>query len=121
MPDPNVLNGYEWRKAVDGNLDILQWRYRDSEKIKFETTFTTYRYDINTLIQHFNRLDFQHECILTEWGCNGLSDKGNRFIGLAGRSKKGIPLEELREKVLMRNEKLWSDNEMYKKSNLYKS
>lgn len=116
MPDPNILDGYEWRKVVDGNLDVLKWRYRDSDQIRFETSFTTYRYDIDTLIQHFERLDLQHEHILTEWGCNGLSNNGNRFIGLVGRSKDDMHVKELRERVLKRNEKLWSDNELYQEA-----
>ena len=116
LSDPSILDGYQWKKDVQGNLDILQWRYNDSGETEFETKFTTYRYDIDTLLKHFNQLDLNHERILTEWGCNGLTNKGKRFIGLVSHPNKDIPdipVQEIRARVLKRNERLCSDNELY--------
>ncbi|MBC6481690.1 MAG: class I SAM-dependent methyltransferase [Hormoscilla sp. GM7CHS1pb] len=114
LPDPSVLDGYQWKKSLKGNIDILQWRYENSEEIQFEVQFTTYRYDIDRLIEHLSQLDMSHEQMLTEWGVNGLGNKGKRFIGFACYpGKKYSPKRELIENVKKRNERLWSDFDLY--------
>lgn len=116
VSDPSVLEGYQWKKHIDGDIDILQWRYKDSEKVKFDTKFTTYLYEINKLIEHFQQLNLRHEQILTEWGCNGLSNEGTRFIGLVSYPNKDQNLklkQKLMEKISKRNERLWSDHDLY--------
>jgi len=114
LPESIVIDGYQWKKSIEGKKDILQWRYNDSGKTLFQVNYTTYRYDIDQLIEHLSQLDMRHECILTEWGVNGLSNKGKRFIGLASYpDNKYSPKHELLEKVINRNERLWSDQELY--------
>ncbi len=55
-----------------------------------------------------------HEHLLFEWGVNGLSNQGKRFIGLASFPDKKYSLKDkLVEKVIKRNERLWSDNDLY--------
>lgn len=114
LPESIVIDGYQWKKSIEGEKDILLWRYNDSEKTHFEVKFTTYRYDIDKLIQHLSELDLNHELILTEWGVNGLSNKGKRFIGLASYpDNKYSPKHDLLERVIKRNERLWSDQDLY--------
>ncbi|NEO62290.1 MAG: class I SAM-dependent methyltransferase [Moorea sp. SIO4G2] len=114
LPESIVIDGYQWKKSIEGDKDILLWRYNDSEKTHFEVKFTTYRYDIDNLIQHLSELDLNHELILTEWGVNGLSNKGKRFIGLASYpDNKYSPKHDLLERVIKRNERLWSDQDLY--------
>lgn len=114
LPESIVIDGYQWKKSIEGDKDILLWRYNDSEKTHFEVKFTTYRYDIDNLIQHLSELDMNHELILTEWGVNGLSNKGKRFIGLASYpDNKYSPKHDLLERVIKRNERLWSDQDLY--------
>ncbi len=114
VAEPEILQGYQWRKTLDGATDILEWRYQDTQqKTLFEVKFTTYRYDIEALTQHLEELGLYHELMLTEWGVNGLSDKGKRFIGIAGFPGNGrSPRERLLEKVKRRGEKLWSNHEI---------
>lgn len=117
MPDPSVLDGYQWKKTIHGDLDILEWRYLDAEQVLFESKFTTYRYDIETLLQHLDRLNLRHELILTEWGINGLDQQGKRFIGSASHPEnQGSPKMALIERVKQRHERLWSNHEIYTKS-----
>ncbi|NEQ86517.1 MAG: class I SAM-dependent methyltransferase [Moorea sp. SIO2I5] len=114
LPESIVIDGYQWKKSIEGEKDILLWRYNDSEKTHFEVKFTTYRYDIDKLIQNLSELDLNHELILTEWGVNGLSNKGKRFIGLASYpDNKYSPKHDLLERVIKRNERLWSDQDLY--------
>ena len=114
IPESIVLEGYQWKKSIEDEQDILQWRYNDSEKTQFEVEFTTYRYDIARLIEHITQLNLSHEHILTEWGINGLSNKGKRFIGLVSYpGNKYSPKHDLLEKVIKRNERLWSDHDLY--------
>ncbi|NET60305.1 MAG: class I SAM-dependent methyltransferase [Symploca sp. SIO2E6] len=118
VPPSVALDGYQWKKSIEGQKDILQWRYNDAEKTHFEMKFTTYRYDIEQLIEHLGQLELSHERILTEWGCNGLSNQGKRFIGLASyRDNKYSLKQELLEKVSKRNERLWSDHDLYLEDN----
>jgi len=70
LPEFISLDGYQWKKTIEDGKDILQWRYADSRKTHFEVNFTTYQYDIDTLINHLNQLDLSHELLLTEWGCH---------------------------------------------------
>ncbi|MGD1872717.1 MAG: class I SAM-dependent DNA methyltransferase [Mastigocoleus sp.] len=114
VPKSIVLDGYQWKKSIEGKKDILQWRYNDSGKTLFELNFTTYRYDIEELIKHLSQIGLSHEHILTEWGVNGLSNKGKRFIGLASYPDNKCRLKlNLLEKVKKRNERLWSDHDLY--------
>lgn len=114
MPDENVLDGYQWKKTIEGDIDILQWRYNNSEETEFETKFTTYRYDIEHLVEHIQKLDLRYEQLLTEWGVNGLGKKGKRFIGLISHSGNEKSLKaEFIQKVVERNERLWSDWDFY--------
>lgn len=120
LSDSSVLENYQWKKSIeantDSNIDVLQWRYHDSEEVQFEVKFTTYRYDIEQLIEHLSQLDLSHERILTEWGVNGLSNEGTRFIGLVSHpGKKYSPKREFIDKVIKRNERLWSDHDLYQK------
>lgn len=119
LPGSVALDGYQWKKSIEGTKDILQWRYKDSAQTNFELKFTTYRYDIDKLILHFNQLNLNYEQLLTEWGINGLSQKGTRFIGLASYPNNKRSLKyDLQEKVIQRNERLWSDQELYLEDNL---
>lgn len=114
LTEPNVLDGYQWRKIIDGARDILEWRYNDSSQTHPEIKFTTYQYGIDTLLGHLNQLGMTHENILTEWGVNGLTDKGKRFIGVASYpGNEYSPKHALIEKVKQRNEILWSDYDLY--------
>ncbi len=114
VPDPSVLDGYQWKKSIEGETDILEWRYKDSKQICFEVKITTYRYDIDKLIEHLSQLDMSYEYILTEWGVNGLSNQGKRFIGVASYPGNKHSLKhDLLEKVKKRNERLWSDHDLY--------
>ena len=118
LPESVDIDGYQWKKSIEGNQDILQWRYNDSGQTHFEFGFTTYRYDIEKLTLHLNQLDLNYECLLTEWGVNGLSGKGKRFIGLASYPGKQYSLKhDFLEKVIRRNERLWSDQELYLEDN----
>ena len=118
MPDKNVLDGYQWKKSVEDDIDILHWRYRNSEETQFETKFTTYRYDIEQLIEHIEKLDLRYEQLLTEWGVNGLGNKGKRFIGvLSYPGQEEFPKDEFIQKILKRNENLWSNHELYEDQN----
>ncbi|HBR00615.1 MULTISPECIES: class I SAM-dependent methyltransferase [unclassified Roseofilum] len=114
VPNPNVLDNYQWKKTIDGNMDILQWRYCQGDKTDFGVKYTTYRYDIDRLLGHIEKLGMNHEQLLTEWGVNGLGDRGKRFIGLITHpDNKNSPKDALRDKVLQRNEQLWSDHDLY--------
>ena len=114
IPESIVLDGYQWKKSIEGKKDILKWRYNDSGQTQFEVNFTTYRYDIEELIEHLSQLELSYEWILTEWGCNGLSNKGKRFIGVASYpDNKYSPKQDLLEKVRKRKEILWSDFDLY--------
>ncbi|NEP10409.1 MAG: class I SAM-dependent methyltransferase [Symploca sp. SIO2C1] len=114
LPESIVIDGYQWKKSIEGKKDILQWRYNDSGQTDFEVKFTTYRYDIEELIDHLSQLELSHEHILTEWGINGLSNKGKRFIGVASYPDNKDSLKhDLLEKVRKRNEILWSDHDLY--------
>ena len=74
LPESVEIDGYQWKKSVEGNKDTLHWRYKDSEQTHFEFKFTTYRYDIEKSISHLNQLDLHYEQLLTEWGVNGLNN-----------------------------------------------
>ncbi len=114
LPDSSVLEGYEWKKSVEDDLERLEWRYRDSGETQFEVDFTTYRYDTEDLVRHITDLELSYEVLLTEWGVNGITDKGKRFIGLVSHPGTAeSPKEQFLEKVTARNERLWSDYELY--------
>ncbi|MEM6451409.1 MAG: methyltransferase domain-containing protein [Cyanobacteria bacterium P01_D01_bin.105] len=114
LPEPRVLDGYQWRKSVYGEKDVLEWRYNDLGQTRFKVGFTTYQYDIGTLSEHIERLDMSYEKILAEWGINGLSDGGKRFIGVVSHFDNAYsPKLALIEKVKQRNERLWSDHDLY--------
>jgi ubiquinone/menaquinone biosynthesis C-methylase UbiE len=114
VPDSDVLSGYQWKKTVRGDTDILHWRYHDAGKTPFVTQFTTYRYDIEALIKHLTQLDMRYELLLTEWGVNGLRTHGKRFVGVASHPAQTHSLkQQVVEKVLQRNELLWSDHHLY--------
>ncbi len=114
VPNSDVLNGYQWKKTVQGDTDTLHWRYLDAGKTSFATQFTTYRYDVEALIKHLTQLDMRHEWLLTEWGVNGLRGHGKRFIGVASHPGQTRRLKQkVVEKVLQRNERLWSDHHLY--------
>ncbi|NEP58079.1 MAG: class I SAM-dependent methyltransferase [Symploca sp. SIO2G7] len=116
VPESVALDGYQWKKSIEGKKDILQWRYNDSGKTHFEMNFTTYRYDIEQLVEHLGQLELSYEHLLTEWGVNGLSNKGKRFIGLASYPDNKYSLKDaLLEKVIKRSERLWSDHDLYLK------
>jgi len=122
MPDPKVLNGYQWKKTILGDTDTLHWRYYASDKIEFEVTFTTYRYDIEKLIGYISELGMKYEQLLTEWGVNGLSNRGLRFIGLVNHP--GIKFNQKQifiDKINERNEKLWSNHAYYVENKCYHS
>jgi len=109
VPNKRVLEGYQWKKSVEGNTDILHWRYKDLEKTQFEVSFTTYHYDTDKLIEHISMLDMCHERFLTEWGINGLASEGKRFIGLISHSPGKQSLKQkFLDKVVARDERLWS-------------
>lgn len=114
LTDPRVLDGYQWKKSVDGEKDILEWRHNDSGQTRFKVKFTTYQYDIETLSEHLDRLGMTYEKILTEWGINGLTDRGKRFIGVASHPDNSYsPKRALIAKVKQRNERLWSNHDLY--------
>ena len=93
---------------------MLQWRYKNSEVTEFEAKFTTYRYDIDELIEHIDKLDLSYDQLLTEWGVNGLGNQGKRFIGLLSHpGKEKISQHDFIQKVMKRNERLWSDHQLY--------
>jgi 2-polyprenyl-3-methyl-5-hydroxy-6-metoxy-1,4-benzoquinol methylase len=114
VPDKSILKGYQWKKVIEGNKDILLWRYNNSKQTEFQVQFTTYRYDIEKLIEHIKKLNMSYEHILSEWGANGLGKKGKRFIGLVSYpGNTTSPQKTFRERIFERNDKLWSDHNLY--------
>ncbi|AFY36839.1 Methyltransferase type 11 [[Leptolyngbya] sp. PCC 7376] len=114
LPEPNILDNYQWKKSIDGDIDILEWRRLEGNKIPFQTKFTTYRYDVSELLGHIEQLGLKHETLLTEWGINGLTSKGKRFIGLVSHPENtNNPKAALLEKVKQRQEKFWSDHDLH--------
>jgi len=114
VPDKSILKGYQWKKVVEGKKDILLWRYNNSKQTEFQVQFTTYRYDIEKLLEHIKKLNMSYEHVLSEWGANGLGKKGKRFIGLVSYpGNKTSPQKTFRERIFERNDKLWSDHNLY--------
>lgn len=114
LVDPNILKNYQWKKSIDGDIDILEWRYLEAEKVSFQTKFTTYRYEVSELLGHIEQLGLKHETLLTEWEVNGLTGQGKRFIGLVSHPENTVnPKEALLERVRQRQEKLWSNHDLY--------
>lgn len=114
LSDPEILTNYQWKKSLDGDIDVLEWRRLDGEKIPFQTKFTTYRYEVKELLEHVEQLGLKHETLLTEWGVNGLTNQGNRFIGLISHPENTKnPKEAILEKVKQRQEKFWSDHDLH--------
>lgn len=117
VSDHRILDGYQWKKDVLGDSDVLKWRYVANDNVEFETSFTTYRYDIEKLLEHISKVGLKYEQLLTEWGVNGLSSNGNRFIGLISYPYVKGDSKRILEKVKQRNETLWSNYSHYLKYN----
>lgn len=115
FPDKQILSGYQWKKTVKGETDTLHWRFNGSEQDQFEVSFTTYPYQNHEIIEHVSRLNMNYEYLLTEWGVNGIGNEGNRFIALISNSDgKWSRKQEFLQRVKERNERLWSDYDLYR-------
>jgi len=84
------LNGFQWKKIVEGNKDIIKWRFIEGNEVKFETQFTSYIYEEQDLLKHLKQSKF-HTCqVLSDYGVKGLSSLGKRFIALASANQETV-------------------------------
>lgn len=88
------LQGYQWRKEVINDKDILMWRFVKNTKTVFQTQFTTFVYKIKDLIHDIDSIGLNHIQLLSEYDLSGLNQKGNRFI--VAISKHNINLEKFK-------------------------
>jgi SAM-dependent methyltransferase len=86
--EDSILNGFQWKKEVDEEIDKIYWRYVNNEQLFFEVEYTAYIYPISQLKQHLEINGLYYEQILTDYDKKGLLDSGNRFIAIAGNNKE---------------------------------
>jgi len=116
LPNKSVLSGYQWKKSLEDDKEIVHWRFNYAGQTQFKVSFTTYLYDNASLLKHISQLDMYYEQLLTEWGANGIGSEGIRFIGLISKSDRKWTKKQMFMKfVTKRNEKLSSNIDLYAK------
>lgn len=86
----NLLEGYQWRKEVEEQIDILKWRFKKHDKVMFETQFSTFVYLISDLIKDIKANHLFYQVLLTDYSISGLSDTGKRFISIIGKDEQSL-------------------------------
>lgn len=76
----NILNGYQWKKIIENQKDILCWRYFKNNQEQFYSQFTTFIYENKDFLEHLNLLQTNYITLLTEYNLTGIMEIGNRLI-----------------------------------------
>lgn len=86
----NLLEGYQWCKQVEEQTDILKWRFKEQNKVLFETQFSTFVYHVSDLIKDIKANHLFYQVLLTNYSISGLSDDGKRFISIIGKDEQSL-------------------------------
>jgi 2-polyprenyl-3-methyl-5-hydroxy-6-metoxy-1,4-benzoquinol methylase len=83
-----ILSGFQWKKEVSSEIDKVFWRHVNNGKTTFEIEYTAFVYKVDELKNHIKSNDLFFEQILTDYKINGITNKGKRFIAIAGQDEE---------------------------------